>query len=114
MLTSSLVLGIDLGTTGLRIAIINTKKQILFTSSMRYSRGLEIWEDWIYCLKELIQEVPKDIKEKLVSCSIAGTSGTLIACNKNGEPLGKALPYSYSYPEYSNEIKKLFIKDCPA
>ena len=76
---NSLVLGIDLATSVLRIAIINTKKQILYTSSMPYSTGLEIWEDWIYCLKELIQEVPKDLKEKLVSCSIAGTSGTLIA-----------------------------------
>jgi len=57
MLINSLVLGIDLGTTGLRIAIINTKKQILFTSSMRYSTGLEIWEDWIYCLKKLIKDI---------------------------------------------------------
>ena len=112
MLTSSLVLGIDLGTTGLRIAIINTKKQILFTSSMRYATGLEIWEDWIYCLKELIQEVPKDLKEKLVSCSIAGTSGTLLACKNNGVPLGKALPYFLSYSEYKNEIDNLFLKEC--
>ena len=112
MLTSSLVLGIDLGTTGLRIAIINTKKQILFTSSMRYSTGLEIWEDWIYCLKELIQEVPKDLKEKLVSCSIAGTSGTLLACKNNGVPLGKALPYFLSYSEYKNEIDNLFLEEC--
>ena len=112
MLTSSLVLGIDLGTTGLRIAIINTKKQILFTSSRRYSTGLEIWEDWIYCLKELIQEVPKDLKEKLVSCSIAGTSGTLLACKKNGDPIGKALPYFLSFSEYSNEIDNLFLKEC--
>ena len=112
MLTSSLVLGIDLGTTGLRIAIINTKKQILFTSSLRYSRGLDIWEDWIYCLKKLIQEVPKNLKEKLVSCSIAGTSGTLLACKNNGVPLGKALPYFLSYSEYKNEIDNLFLKEC--
>ena len=112
MLTSSLVLGIDLGTTGLRIAIINTKKQILFTSSRRYSTGLEIWQDWIYCLKELIQEVPKDLKERLVSCSIAGTSGTLLACKNNGVPLGKALPYFLSYSEYKNEIDNLFLKEC--
>ena len=113
MLTSSLVLGIDLGTTGLRIAIINTKKQILFTSSRRYSTGLEIWEDWIYCFKELIQEVPKDLKEKLVSCSIAGTSGTLLACKNDGVPLGKALPYFLSFSEYSKEINKLFSNKTP-
>ena len=113
MLNNSLVLGIDLGTSGVRIAIINTKKKILFTSSKTYSQGLEISEDWINSLKNLIEEIPKCLKEKLVSCSVAGTSGTLLACKKNGEPLGKALPYSLSFPEYSKEINKLFTKDCP-
>ncbi len=112
MLIKSLVLGIDLGTTGLRIAIINTKKQILYTSAMPYSTGLEICEDWIDCLKKLIQEVPKDLKEKLVSCSVAGTSGTLLACRNNGNPMGKALPYFLSCSEYKNEIHNLFLKEC--
>ncbi len=43
MFNDSLVLGIDLGTTGLRIAILNTKKQILYTASSSYYEGLEIW-----------------------------------------------------------------------
>ena len=96
MLIDSLVLGIDLGTSGLRIAIINTKKEILYTSAGTYSTGLEIWEDWIYCFKKLIIEVPIDLKQKLVSCSVAGTSGTLLACQNDGNPLGKALPYLLS------------------
>ena len=79
MLNNSLVLGIDLGTSGVRIAIINTKKKILFTSSKTYSKGLEIPEDWITSLETLIKEIPKSLKEKLVSCSVAGTSGTLLA-----------------------------------
>ncbi len=113
MLNNSLVLGIDLGTSGVRIAIINTKKKILFTSSKTYSKGLEISEDWLNSLKTLIQETPKDLKEKLVSCSVAGTSGTLLACKKDGKPIGKALPYFLSFSEYSNEIDKLFTKECP-
>ena len=92
--------------------IINTKKKILFTSSKTYSKGLEISEDWIISLKTLIQEIPKDLKDKLVSCSVAGTSGTLLACKKNGEPIGKALPYFLSFSEYSYEIEKLFTKEC--
>ena len=63
MRTNSLVLGIDLGTTGLRIAIINTQKEILYTSAGTYSSGLEIWEDWIYCFKKLIIDVPIDLKK---------------------------------------------------
>ena len=113
MLIDSLVLGIDLGTSGVRIAVINKRKQILFTSSMQYPKGLEEWEDWVICCTKLLSEIPKDIRERMKSCSVAGTSGTLLACKSNGEPLGKALPYSVSCPEYSDEINKLFIKDCP-
>ncbi len=112
MLDNYLVLGIDLGTTGVRIAIINTKKKILFTSSKKYSKDLEIPEDWINSLKTLIQEIPKILKEKLVACSVAGTSGTLLACKTNGEPIGKALPYFLSCSEHSYEIEKLFTKEC--
>jgi len=112
MLNNPLALGIDLGTSGVRIAIINTKKKILFTSSKAYSKGLEIAEEWINSLISLIQEIPKTLKEKLVSCSVAGTSGTLLACKKNGEPIGKALPYFLSFSEYSYEIEKLFTKEC--
>ncbi len=113
MVIASLVLGIDLGTSGVRIAVINKQKQILFTSSMQYPKGLEEWEDWIICCTKLLTEIPKGIKERIISCAVAGTSGTLLACKKNGKPLGKALPYSFSFPEYSNEINKLFSKDCP-
>ncbi len=112
MLNNSLVLGIDLGTSGVRIVIMNTKKKIIFTSAQTYSKGLEISEDWINSLKTLLKEAPKDLKEKLVSCSVAGTSGTLLACEKNGEPLGKALPYFLSCVEYSYQIEKLFTKEC--
>ena len=48
----------------------------------------------------------------MVSCSVAGTSGTLLACKKNGESIGKALPYYLSCSEYSYEIEKLFTKEC--
>ena len=113
MLIDSLVLGIDLGTSGVRVAVINNNKQILFTSSMQYPKGLEEWEDWIICCTKLLTEIPKGMKERIISCAVAGTSGTLLACKRNGDPLGKALPYSLSCTEYSNEINQLFTKDCP-
>ena len=68
MLNNSLFLGIDLGTSGIRIAIINTKKKILYTSSMKYLIGLESWEDWLFCLKSLIKETPKEFKKNLMAC----------------------------------------------
>ena len=69
MVINSLVLGIDLGTSGVRVAVINKKKQILFTSSMKYPKGLEEWEDWIICCTKLLTEIPKGIKERIISVS---------------------------------------------
>ncbi len=112
MLDNAYVLGIDLGTTGSRIAVINSKKMILHSSALRYSTGLEKWEDWIECTSNLIKEIPILLKSKLVSCAVAGTSGTLLACKQNGKPLGKALPYFLSYPEYAKEISELFVSEC--
>ena len=48
----------------------------------------------------------------MVSCSVAGTSGTLLACKRDGAPLGKALPYFLPFSEYSYEIENLFTKEC--
>ncbi len=113
MLNNYLYLGIDLGTSGVRIAVINNKKDLLHTSSLQYSRNIEEWEDWIDCCLKLIINIPKDLKEKLITCTIAGTSGTLLACTYNGNPIGKALPYYLSCDEYSKEISELFLKECP-
>ena len=114
MLNNSLVLGIDLGTSGVRIAIIDIKKNILFTSSETYLKGLNTSEDWVNNIKALIKKIPKDLKEKLVGCSVAGTSGTLLACKKNGEPIGEALPYFLSCEEYKKNIENLFTKESVA
>ena len=70
MLIDSLVLGIDLGTSGVRVAVINNNKQILFTSSMQYPKGLEEWEDWVICCKKLLSEIPKGIRERMISLSL--------------------------------------------
>ncbi len=113
MLNNQLSLGIDLGSSGVRIAVINNKRDLLHTSSMQYSRNLEEWEDWIECCLRLIIDIPIELKKKLITCAIAGTSGTLLACKDNGKPLGKALPYYLSFPEHLNEISRLFIKECP-
>ncbi len=113
MENNHLSLGIDLGSSGVRIAVINHKRNLLHTSSMQYSRNLEEWEDWIECCLRLLIDIPKDLKKKLITCSIAGTSGTLLACKDNGKPIGKALPYYLSFPEYSKEISELFFKECP-
>ena len=79
-------MGIDLGTSGVRIAVINEDKELIHTSEMSYPRGLSFSEDWEKCTTVLIQKLPNSLKKCLKACAIDGTSGTLLACNKTGLP----------------------------
>ncbi len=103
----TLVLGIDLGTSGVRIAIINFRNQLIHKSSTKYLDGLDKPKDWIESCKLLIKQIPSDLKKNLQACSIDGTSGTLLACNNKGYPLGNALIYSHSCPELKESIQKI-------
>ena len=95
-----LALGIDLGTSGVRIAIINKELDLIYNESINYETGLEESKEWESCCKELIKSIPIKVKKHLKACSIDGTSGTLVACNRNGEPISEAIPY---YSDYSKE-----------
>ena len=101
-------MGLDFGTSGARIAIVNNAKKYIYTDSIKYSNGLFSYIDWINCCKHLIKNTPKEIRENLVACSIDGTSGTLIACDKLGKPLGDALTYLTTCTEQSESVKSLF------
>ncbi len=100
MSSDSLVLGIDLGTSGIKIVVINQTNELIYAADTEYEEGIAIAKDWEVCLKKIIREIPKAIKEKLIACSIDGTSGTLVACDYKGVPLGNAIPY------YSNMLPK--------
>ncbi len=109
MLESALVLGIDIGTSGIRIAIINKNNDLIHSDSEKYLLGFESCKEWKRAFKSLIMNIPNEIKKRLIACSIDGTSGTLIACNKNGISLGNAIPYYSS----SENAKKLILKKFP-
>ncbi len=113
MNTSAMFLGIDLGTSGTRIAVINSSGELVHTESMDYPTGLQIPEDWITCCEALLEKLPISIKKNLVSLSLDGTSGTLLASNCRGQPLGKALPYFISCPEQAQKLATLNKKGEP-
>ncbi len=104
---SNLILGIDLGTSGVRIAIINSKAELIYFSSSNYLKGLSNSHDWEICCKLLINKIPNEIKIRLIACSIDGTSGTLMGCDYNGKQIGNALPYFKSCLENKAKILKL-------
>ncbi len=105
--SSSLFLGIDLGTSGVQIALINADAELIHQSKEEYCNGVQFPEDWQSCCSSLIGDIPKKLKQKIKALSVDGTSGTLLACDKKGRPISLALPYNISCPEQKQFLAEL-------
>ncbi len=100
-------LGVDLGTSGVRIVVANQQGQVFHSDQVSYRRGIEYWEDWQFCCETLIKNIPRDIKKRISVCAVDGTSGTLLACDLNGNALGKAIPYNLYCKEQDQKVKNI-------
>ena len=109
-----LVLGLDLGTSGVRIAVLDTAGHLLHSSSTSYARGLAHAEDWCRACRELITGIPQTLSNRLRALAVDGTSGTLLACRTDGTPIGRALPYSRACPDQSHLLQALVPATSPA
>ena len=109
-----LVLGIDLGTSGVRIAVIDSSCALLQTESASYQIGLINPFDWREQCCTLIGRLKPDYRHRLKAIAVDGTSGTLLACDQQGVPLSDALPYSFAYPNYVDQIQALSPQGGPA
>jgi xylulokinase len=110
----SLALGIDLGTSGVRVAVLNEQRDLLYTDSTGYDQGLANPEDWLTSCSQLIRAIPKPFRSQLRALAVDGTSGTLLACDPEGTPLGRALPYNVACPEHLDQVRALVQAGQPA
>ena len=108
MRSNDIFLGIDLGSSGVKIAIIKSNKELIYFEEMNYLSGLESINNWSKCCEKLIQNIPISLKKNISACSVDGTSGTLLACDRNGTPYGQALPFNIIFNEYKESINSLF------
>ncbi len=86
--------GLDFGTSGARISIINLQKELVYSNSVPYQYSFKNPTSWINSCEKLLDRVPIAVKRNLNKLAISGTSGTLTACNLEGEPIGEAIPYN--------------------
>ena len=94
--------GLDFGSSGARISIINFKKELKYSNSVPYTYGFKNPYSWINSCEKLLDNLPLDVKSNIVNLAISGTSGTLTACNLKGEPIGEAIPYDQAC--YDNNV----------
>ena len=109
-----LALGIDLGTSGVRIALINGEGALLHTAATAYTHNLCDPQDWAEATRVLIESIAADRRIRIQSVAVDGTSGTLLACTQQGEPLGQALAYSEACPEQMEQLHDLATDGGPA
>ena len=98
--------GLDFGSSGVRISIIDCSKKIIYEASYSYKSQFIKPDSWINSCMELFKDIPDEIKKYLSRLSISGTSGTLIPCQLNGTNLGDAIPY---YKKCSSHLDKLYL-----
>ena len=85
--------GLDFGTSGARISIINFHKELIHSNSVPYLYSFKNPNSWINACERLLDSLPVELKSDLYKLAISGTSGTLTASSLKGEPMGEAIPY---------------------
>ncbi len=115
---SALYLGVDLGSSGLRLAVLgeagapagDPSSPVLERQSP-YPGRFEDPEAWRQGLIDLLAAVPEEVRRRVAAVAIDGTSGTLLACGPGGRllppPLADALPYHQACPEQAGAIATL-------
>ncbi|MEB3201906.1 MAG: FGGY-family carbohydrate kinase [Synechococcus sp.] len=111
-------LGLDLGSSGLRLVLVTAQGGLpLVTESAPYSSRLEDPLAWLDGLDELCGRLPAELRCRIGAMAIAGTSGTLLLCRPDGAPgpgpLGLALPYHLACPDQAAAATAL-AEDGPA
>jgi len=94
MTLTALVAGIDFGTSGCRLVLIDTHQAQIYSQQLRYAnpeqQSPKIWWD---ALTHLLRTCPAHFKQRLQAIAIDGTSGTLLLADQKGEPSSAALLY---------------------
>jgi len=99
--------GLDFGTSGARISIINLQKKLVYSNSVPYSCSFKNPNSWINSCVNLLVSLPIEVKINLNKLAISGTSGTLIPSNLQGEPIGQAIPYDQACTEHNILLESL-------
>jgi sugar (pentulose or hexulose) kinase len=98
-----LALGVDLGSSGLRLALVERQGPRISELASPYPRPFNDPEGWRQGLIALAGRIPAAQRRQVGAIALDGTSGTLLLCRPDGSrpegPQGLALPYHQACPE---------------
>ncbi len=88
-------LGFDFGTSGARACVIDADKSVVWQQHFSYSTpALQTPLNWHTALHSLLSSLPKNFAAQLQGIAIDGTSGTVLLCDDQLEPVSPALLYN--------------------
>ncbi len=87
----STAIGLDFGTSGARAIAIDGAGQAIATSARPYD--IADPQSWQAALYGLLSDIPLPLRQTADSIAVAATSGTVLLCDRNGQPLSPVLPY---------------------
>jgi D-ribulokinase len=102
-------LGLDFGTSGARVCVVDKVGAITHEDHIFYpDAALQIHLNWREALHTLLKRLPATVAAELQSIVIAATSATVLLCNKELEPTAPALLYfDNRAQEESEQLKQL-------
>src|SRR3712207_6002160 len=92
-----LYLGIDFGTSGARAVVIdiagNVQAEALqqFRVDTQAALWIQMWQETLF---NLIEQIPKSVRQKIRAIAINGTSSTVLLCDERGTPVSEPLLYN--------------------
>ncbi|OOV34311.1 sugar kinase [Candidatus Synechococcus spongiarum LMB bulk10E] len=109
-----LALGVDLGSSGLRVALMDPAGGLHHQAGCAYPGPFVQPRTWQQGLTQLCGAIPLPLRRRVAGLAVAGTSGTLLAVDTNGHPLGEALPYNAAQPQWASRCRQLAEPGHPA
>ena len=92
-------LGIDFGTSGARAVVIDEHNSVLTQQECSFDTAGNWLEQWREALFFLLSEIPIELRGKVSRIAINGTSGTVLRCDREGNPIGSPLLYNDRVPD---------------
>ena len=86
--------GIDFGTSGCRLSLIDEEKTQHYSEQLRYASGIQSPQLWWEAISQLLSTCPKLLKKRIKAIAVDGTSGSLLLTNQLGEPVSQTLMYN--------------------
>ncbi len=92
----NLYLGVDFGTSGARLAVIDQDRGLVVDGRFVFEvfQGSLLCNQWQTALFSLLEQIPQSLRRDIRAIAINGTSSTVLLCDELGNPISTPLMYN--------------------